>query len=382
MVYYKAVKQTSKGVLHTGDIGKYTEFEIGRTYVLEGKPKVCRFGFHACRQPLDCFSPSFGYELGVDVLLVVEFVGETATSTDSIKTCGTTMIVKGLATVDVGPWKSFRNGLFYGVANDKGLTSLFHANLLHSPSMYRYVPARCSVKTRQWYVFGKLHRYDDLPAIEDADGTKSWYRHGQLHRNWDRPAVEDKFGGKMWYQHGLKHRDGDLPAVVGCFGQRRKEWWRHGKNHRDGDLPAIERGDGFKAWLIDGVHHRGGDRPAIIHPDGKMEWFIYGVRSREGDRPAIVEADGTQRWYLNGCLGRGNGLPDTVMKCGTKEWHDKSGYVVAVLTPEGRKRWYSTHGSLIRTEEPVRHVRQVRPVRDLYCIVLPIVAIAAYAWSK
>ena len=39
----------------------------------------------------------------------------------------------------------------------------------------------------------KLHRDDDLPAVEipHVEGyTKEWYQYGQLHREHDKPAVE------------------------------------------------------------------------------------------------------------------------------------------------------------------------------------------------
>jgi len=46
----------------------------------------------------------------------------------------------------------------------------------------------------------QLHRDNDLPAVEDADGFKSWWRHGKPHRDNDLPAIEDNFDGyKVWY---------------------------------------------------------------------------------------------------------------------------------------------------------------------------------------
>jgi antitoxin component YwqK of YwqJK toxin-antitoxin module len=37
-----------------------------------------------------------------------------------------------------------------------------------------------SIGTVHWYQNGRLHRDNDLPAIECADGTKYWYQNGEL----------------------------------------------------------------------------------------------------------------------------------------------------------------------------------------------------------
>ena len=79
-----------------------------------------------------------------------------------------------------------------------------------------------------YYLDGKLHRENDKPAIEWADGTKSWwYRKGQHHRENDKPAVEWAHGTKEWWYKGQLHRENGKPAVEGVDGM--KEWWVNGK---------------------------------------------------------------------------------------------------------------------------------------------------------
>ena len=47
-----------------------------------------------------------------------------------------------------------------------------------------------SLSVKKWYKDGVLHRDNDLPAIEFANGNKEWYQNGNLHRDNDLPAIE------------------------------------------------------------------------------------------------------------------------------------------------------------------------------------------------
>jgi hypothetical protein len=78
-----------------------------------------------------------------------------------------------------------------------------------------------------WYVNGKIHRDNDRPAIEYADGYKAWFINGRRHRDYDLPAVEHPTGTKEWYVNGRLHRDNDKPAVERSNGN--KEWWVNDK---------------------------------------------------------------------------------------------------------------------------------------------------------
>jgi hypothetical protein len=77
---------------------------------------------------------------------------------------------------------------------------------------------------------GKLHRDNDLPAIEDAYGDKLWYINGKLHRDNGLPAVEYSNGSKEWCVNGKLHRLGGLPAREYANGTV-KEWYIYNKKY-------------------------------------------------------------------------------------------------------------------------------------------------------
>ena len=64
----------------------------------------------------------------------------------------------------------------------------------------------------------------------------------------------DMYGTKSWWINGKLHRDNDLPAVEWKNGE--KEWYKNGVKHRDNNLPAVEYFDGHKAWYLNGVCYR------------------------------------------------------------------------------------------------------------------------------
>ena len=72
-----------------------------------------------------------------------------------------------------------------------------------------------------WFLNGKFHRENDLPAIEYPDGTKEWYLNGKPHREKD-PAIEYSDGTKEWYLNGKLHREKG-PAIE--YANGRKEWY-------------------------------------------------------------------------------------------------------------------------------------------------------------
>ena len=196
--------------------------------------------------------------------------------------------------------------------------------------------------TKQWYLNGKLHRENDLLAMEYADGRKEWWLNGKLHRENDLPAIEWADGSKSWFLKGLRHRENDLPAVV--YANETKEWWLNGFRHRENDLPAIEQSNGYKAWYLNGLRHRENDLPAIKYPDGSKEWFLNGERHRENDLPACEYIDGTKEWWLNGKLHRENDFPAVEYPSGTKQWllngklHRENG--PACEHADGTKEWW------------------------------------------
>ena len=84
---------------------------------------------------------------------------------------------------------------------------------------------------KRWYVENKLHRDNDLPAVECTDGDRLWYVEGKLHRDNDLPAIEDSYGDKYWYVDDKRHRESG-PAVVRNNGTY-FEYWINGEQIED-----------------------------------------------------------------------------------------------------------------------------------------------------
>lgn len=51
---------------------------------------------------------------------------------------------------------------------------------------------------------GKLHSYNDLPAVITSLNSKHWYNHGLLHRNNGKPAITTYFGLEICYENGIQ----------------------------------------------------------------------------------------------------------------------------------------------------------------------------------
>ena len=102
-----------------------------------------------------------------------------------------------------------------------------------------------------WTLNGKLHRENDLPAIEGVNGDKEWYQNGKKHRDYG-PAIKRVDGSEGWYQYDKLHRDNDLPAIKLSNGSQ--SWWQHGQLHREGGPASIKVVDGrfITSWFKQG----------------------------------------------------------------------------------------------------------------------------------
>ena len=147
------------------------------------------------------------------------------------------------------------------------------------------------------FLNGRLHSFNEQPAVVKANGTIKWYRYGNLHRENDLPAAIYSYY-KEWYWRGQLHRENDLPAVEYSF--TGKEWYQHGVRHRDGDLPAIHFKNDREEWYQYGKPHRGDGLPAIVYSNGYTEWRVYGRRHRDNNLPAVIHANGSKEWYIDG----------------------------------------------------------------------------------
>jgi hypothetical protein len=128
-------------------------------------------------------------------------------------------------------------------------TSERNAIILHKPYIARatntFIVKKVFESVKQFTYLGKLHSFNDMPAIIHESGAKEWCRHGKTHRDNDQPAIIDD-GTEYWYQHGKIHRDNDQPAVI--YSDGTKSWWQYGQRHRDNDQPAVIYSNGIKYW--------------------------------------------------------------------------------------------------------------------------------------
>lgn len=78
------------------------------------------------------------------------------------------------------------------------------------------------------YKLGKLHSYNDIPAINYSRGGQYWYKDGKFHREDNKPAAIPRNGYIYWYKNGLLHRE-DGPAVTNVFHNISDEYWLNGE---------------------------------------------------------------------------------------------------------------------------------------------------------
>ena len=75
------------------------QYEVGKTYKIEGKPEMCKRGFHACKNVSDCFSYySFDHE---NKVAEVELSGTILGADDDKQCCSEITIVKELSWLEM-----------------------------------------------------------------------------------------------------------------------------------------------------------------------------------------------------------------------------------------------------------------------------------------
>ena len=67
------------------------QFEVGKTYKLEGEPEICVHGFHACLNPMDVFGY---YAPGQSKFAVVEVPDHVEEHEGDTKICGVEITIK------------------------------------------------------------------------------------------------------------------------------------------------------------------------------------------------------------------------------------------------------------------------------------------------
>lgn len=140
---------------------------------------------------------------------------------------------------------------------------------------------------------GKLHSYDDLPAVKFAR-TEKWYKHGFLHRE-NKPAIITS-KTKVWYENGEYIKEEDAKKNIITLN-------RDNELHSFNDEPSFISKDGkTKKWHQNNDLHRDGDKPAYITPT-ETKYYKNGELHREGGPAVIMEVNGLEKieeYWKNG----------------------------------------------------------------------------------
>lgn len=186
------------------------------------------------------------------------------------------------------------------------------------------------------FLNGLIHRDYDLPAMICPDGTMKWIRFARLHRSNsnDDPALITP-NRKEWWVNGKRHRDNGLPAICEWLYDSepiRMEWFVRDKRHRDDGKHAYfvtTATETKMEWWVDDQLHNTDGQPAvvIINPITgrtiRKEYWVLGKQHRTNG-PAVevfsndmaIEEDTIQeyQYWRFGVLHRdpdeqGNELP-------------------------------------------------------------------------
>ena len=94
------------------------------------------------------------------------------------------------------------------------------------------------VITKYWYKNGKIHSYNDEPAVITGIGNREWYKDGKIHRDGDKPAIIQINGSMIYYKEGKIHRDNDKPAVI--YGTGGMEYYKDGVEYKFPKVVNVE----------------------------------------------------------------------------------------------------------------------------------------------
>jgi hypothetical protein len=177
-----------------------------------------------------------------------------------------------------------------------------------------------------WYEDDKLHRRDDLPAIELSNGTKEWYIQGIRTRD-AGPALIKFFANdisgsplfdQFWYKNDRFNRGGSLPAVMTYDGnQQVKLTGSYVRNGNTITLTFLKSHNIFPGTLVNisnltdemvtklytvvsvptsltltvsETSPGTSTGTVLVNAPGCKEWWIEGIRTRVGG-PAIIKSN-------------------------------------------------------------------------------------------
>jgi hypothetical protein len=223
-IYMFGFKAFNQGLIGHNDY----KFEVGKTYEYKEDPVLCEHGFHFCFLPSQL---DHNYRpIPTTEYAIVEILGKIVNDRNKAIT-NHIKILQQITREDVLNYVLIEETFeVFEAEND---IQRFHW-LMNSDSTLKQFhkdDGLCELAngTKLWFANGKLHRGDDLPAIEYANGDKKWYSRGRLHRKDDKPAVVYKNGRREWHMLGKLHRFNNLPAVIHETGK--KEWHLKGMQY-------------------------------------------------------------------------------------------------------------------------------------------------------
>jgi hypothetical protein len=146
---------------------------------------------------------------------------------------------------------------------------------------------------------GKIHRDDDLPAIEFSYGEKHWMYRGELHREGDKPASITPTE-EQWYIHGVLDREPGKPAVVYRSGA--KTFYVKGVQYNPNGPSYMDKT--CQIFTDDkGNQHRERGLPSTEHFLEKdkdyNEYYVHGKKHRLDGR-ACRRRSWDTGYYING----------------------------------------------------------------------------------
>lgn len=126
---------------------------------------------------------------------------------------------------------------------------------------------KTSVNTK-YYLRGRLHNFDDLPAVIWTDAHTYYFDENDfVQGGYSFPRTA---GGSAWFRNGYLHRDNDLPAVIEIGGW--SKWYQNGLLHRDDDRPAMISSDKKNMlWFKKGIHFRK-KGPYVVNENDGIDW--------------------------------------------------------------------------------------------------------------
>lgn len=200
MFAFKAFKKTNSDNILVSFNNFF--YEIGKIYETINPLRFCYNGFHYCEMPYD-IDKYFKPETDNIVYGLVEILGDVK--------------------YDI----QYHNAITNKIRVVKTLTR----NELISYCKNGIYETNCGD-----IFYFKNHKYHntDGPAIIRKNGYQAWYQNGKLHREplSDEPAIIGKDGYK-WYVNGKLHRNNDLPAIYYFNGICK--YYNNGKEYQ---LPA------------------------------------------------------------------------------------------------------------------------------------------------